>query len=238
MTFREIDMKFMKSPYDTHCDDLPGNYTTGQEYSLDKVNEAISKRYQFVTPFRPIYNHSMQDRMMLDIHFRDNKTMRTEVNSLSQKYGNLKGCITKFVDTTAELLDERRPYVAVYWPQDEKLSVRYVPDQELIDYIVYIGSCIGVWFGLSVFSVNDGILFFINLKYKKNGFETHSNCVSGAAIRILTHRLNGMYELVNRSHSTQDDRNLLNDVKYLRRRMQLVENRLINLISQNNTNTK
>ena len=78
----------------------------------------------------------------------------------------MQTCTIKFIDTTAELLNVKKSYVALYWPQNEILSLLYAPDQELIDYVVYIGSCIGIWFGLSAFSFHDLITLLMMLKSK------------------------------------------------------------------------
>ena len=199
VTFREIDTKLMKRPFDTECDELPANYTTGQEFSLDRVNEAVVKEFDAMTPFVPIHDRTLKYKLLQDLQFQ-NGTIIKRVNSLSEKYGNLRGCVTAFVDTTAELLDERRPYVAVYWPQDEKLSIIYVPDQELIDFVVYIGSCIGVWFGLSAYSVHDGIRFVWRLQKRQKNNSTN---VSNRAFRVLNIRVNEIYRMIHRQQLEQ-----------------------------------
>lgn len=43
--------------------------------------------------------------------------------------------------------------IGVYWPQDYFIRIDHVEDQLLIDFIVYICSSIGIWFGLSFCSL-------------------------------------------------------------------------------------
>ena len=234
VTYREINTEMMKSPYDTHCDELPGNYTTGQEYSLDKVNQAMIKKFNVITPFVPVYNHSVPYRMLHDLDFQ-NETFIKQINVLSEKYGNLKGCITKFFDTTADLLHESTPYVAIYWPQDEKLSIKYVPDQELIDFVVYITSCIGVWFGLSAYSVHDGINFILDVR-KRIGKDDKiiQNSDKNYGILALNRRIDNLYRIVGRNVIGASNVHITNEIQYFRRRMHRIENRILHIMNSMN----
>lgn len=234
VTYREINIEMMKSPYDTHCDELPGNYTTGQEYSLNKVNEVLLKELNVITPFVPVYNHSLTYRMLHDLDFKEKK-FKGKVNGLSKKFGNLKGCITKFVDTTADLLDESTPYVAIYWPQDEELSIKYVPDQELIDFIVYITSCIGVWFGLSAYSVHDGINFILDMRkrIRKDG-KIIQNSGKHYGILALNRRIDNLYRVVGKNVIQASNMHMTNEIQYLRHRIHRIENRIMHIMNLKN----
>ena len=185
--YREIQRMELEAPYDTKCVKIIGNYSTGFEHKLGGVNNDTMNMYGLAIPFIQIYDRQLRYRLVHDIDLR-NKTITNQINILLRKHHTLKGCITKYVDTTADMIDDKWPFIAIFWPQNEKLSLRNAPDQELIDYIVYIGSCIGVWFGLSAYSLHDGMNILIDLfhqnnsKYQSNS--TNQNIVAGESSNI------------------------------------------------------
>ena len=64
-------------------------------------------------------------------------------------------CKTKYFITRTNTAGYHTFTIYVHWPQDKKISAIYVPLSETIDYVIYIGSCIGNWFGLSAISIID-----------------------------------------------------------------------------------
>ena len=67
-------------------------------------------------------------------------------------------CHTKYFITSGRVIqNDENVKIFLSWPQTEKLLLRYVSEQDWIDFIVYIGSCIGFWFGLSILSVMNGL---------------------------------------------------------------------------------
>ena len=166
VSYREVKRTLLKAPYGRGCLDAPKNYSTGSEYYIYQLNEYLSHNYGFISPFAPIYNHSSRYKVLHHESFK-HKNISDLVITIMEKQSKYKHtCTIKFVDTTAELLNVDKSYVALYWPQNEMLSLMYVPDQELIDYVVYIGSCIGIWFGLSAYSFHDLITLLVIFKSK------------------------------------------------------------------------
>ena len=161
--YREVEKIQLKAPYNTKCVDIPGNYTTGYEYSLDKVNAEMKFRTGFVIPFVPTPSGNSSYRLLQEIDLR-NESIKNLFNSILYKHKPLNGCRTKFVATTAELFGSNKPYVSIFWPVNEKLFLSYTADQELIDFVVYIGSCVGIWFGLSAYSTFDCASFLVHFR--------------------------------------------------------------------------
>ena len=88
-----------------------------------------------------------------------NDTISDQVKSLlASSNARVRACVTNYFITTANALASNDSSFAVYWPIEETTTLTYVPQQDLIDYIVYVCSSIGIWFGLSLYSAVNYIL--------------------------------------------------------------------------------
>ena len=156
--YQEVERVRMREPYDTRCVKIPGNYTTGAEYRLAQINYETMERMDKVIPFVATSNGSLQQKLFSILDFR-NQTIVTQLNQMIDSRKELKECKTKYFITKAKPANDDTFAITLYWPQNDKVKVRYVPQSEAIDYVVYIGSCVGMWFGLSALSIVDGVQF-------------------------------------------------------------------------------
>lgn len=155
--YQEVEQKRMRIPYDTQCVDIPNNIKSGIEYQLEDLNNKSKKILNKVIPFLPTYELS-QHSLFNDLDMR-NETLMKMLQNLVQKDRKLKECKTKYFISRATSYDYYIFRVVVHWPQDEKISVIYFAQLDMIDLIIFVGSCTGMWFGISVISLIDVVLF-------------------------------------------------------------------------------
>ena len=151
--FTPVTHRRLPPPFDTMCRMLPGSLTGG-EILFRKLNritmaqlghvhtlEHVYERYQYpmITPFS-LKNTTFHDQFM-DLKL---KTFGTS---------SFAGCT--FVYNVPQTMSQEgeRIGIVLNWPQDSGIEVDSVPNQETIDFLIYILSSIGIWFGWSILSI-------------------------------------------------------------------------------------
>lgn len=152
--YQEVEQVRMRVPYDTQCVDIPDGMKTGAEYLLREMNQRSMEKLNKVIPFLPMFDDSLNQTLFNDLDFR-NQSMTQFLRGILKSQIQLVECKTKYFITKVIPSTNYVFSISVHWPQDKKISVTYVPQSETIDYVIYIGSCVGMWFGLSAVSVID-----------------------------------------------------------------------------------
>ena len=151
--FTPVIHRRMPPPFDTMCKVLPGSLTGG-EYLFHELNlrtmaqlghvhtlEHVYEKYNLplITPFS-LKNTTFHDQFM-------ELKLKTFVNSTIN--------VCKFVYNVPQTMSQEGEKIGIVlnWPQDSGIEVDSVPNQETIDFLIYILSSIGIWFGLSIFSI-------------------------------------------------------------------------------------
>lgn len=156
VTYREFNRLKKGSPYEPICDPKSDKFGSEYERRFAIFNELLKVR-NHVSPFVKTYEP-------LDIHYPTYNDFKnaTFLNMFTDILGKVEridpSCKFKSFKTDSVAHDHERMRVKVNWPVSETFSVKYIPDQDFIDFIVYICSCIGIWFGLSFYSFHDGIV--------------------------------------------------------------------------------
>lgn len=73
----------------------------------------------------------------------------------NSKNSATSSCIHHFFITDNILHNNSHIAVPVLWPTSETLIVEHIPDQELINFTVYVCSWVRICFGLSAYSVHN-----------------------------------------------------------------------------------
>lgn len=162
-------------PYNTMCKKIP-NYHTIHGYQLDQLNKLVMKEMKHVHTFDHVYRHYdypiITPEKLKNISFHN-------------QFMKLKSTMTKDVINNCELtynipesIEEsgENIRISINWPQNSGIKVDFIPDQDTIDLIIYILSSIGIWFGLSMFSILsliEGIV--INRFHIKNNISGSTN---------------------------------------------------------------
>lgn len=153
-----ITISKLRPPYDTKCRD-GGDFKSGSEYSLHKLNIATMKGMNYVHTLEHV-SHPYPFPILTISSFR-NESLNDQFMNLTKEYEKLSFPVCRLEynipKTRIEKQDERISIV-VNWPQDPAIHVKSVASQQVIDFIIYICSTVGIWLGLSVFTSVDMIV--------------------------------------------------------------------------------
>lgn len=149
----------LKVPYDTKCRDPPPGVTSMYDEKFNQIDKASMTRFNVSIPFYPSFDPNMNVSKVLNHRAFQNETLRRNMIGLVEKYSKYptSSCYALNFMTRTQFFNDSGSSFAVYWTQDEYLISKYAPEQELLDYAVYVCSCIGIWFGLSAYSMLDTI---------------------------------------------------------------------------------
>lgn len=101
-------------------------------------------------------------------------------NSLNEVKCLNPACNMKIFSTWILVRSENDRSASVFWPAAKKTLVTYVSGRELIDFVVSVRSCIGIWFGVSFYSIYDGILTFHTILFKRSRTNTTPTLPTGS----------------------------------------------------------
>ena len=145
-------------PYDTRCSKPSNGYTTWYEYYLGKIDNETMANYNYSIPFAPTFDSNLNVPKIMNSRAFGNQTLTEQLSKLMARlFKRKKSCINNYFVTTSQTIFNNKSAFIVHWTHDEKIILRYSPEQELIDFIVYICSSIGIWFGLSAYSLSNSI---------------------------------------------------------------------------------
>ena len=160
-SYRELVRVRLKHPYKTGCTDVTNGFNTWFDIDLKQVDNEMISKLNYSIPFVPSFDPTQNHRKLLNYHSFINETIRkTLVAIIARTNFDRTSCRTKFSITDTKLVKEEQFAVVVSWPMSEKINFQYAPEQELIDFVVYVCSCVGIWFGLSAYSMFDYLVSF------------------------------------------------------------------------------
>ena len=146
-----IDINRLPPPYDTGC--TPGHdQETCYEGCLTDKFRTINR-----VTWSGFHTEKLDLKMLTPIDFQ-NKTISMFANkSFEECYSRCKlkmECVTQFSRTTIQEYQSSQFYFASVPPSQPHMSVYAIPVLNVVEYIVQVGSCFGMWFGLSIISMN------------------------------------------------------------------------------------
>ena len=175
VVFTPTTLVRLPPPYDTMCKKIP-NYHTVRGYQLDQLNKLVMKEMKHVHTFDHVYRN-------YDYPIITPEKLKNV--SFHNQFMKLKSTITKNVIKNCELtynipesIEEsgHNIRISINWPQNSGIKVDFIPDQDKIDLIIYILSSIGIWFGLSMFSILSLVeKMIMNRFHMKNNISQSNN---------------------------------------------------------------
>lgn len=204
VSYREFLRIKKEPPYQPTCDPRFNDYGTAFEYWLEQANGEAIKNYNMITPFVPTYDSSLNSYIPSSIDFK-NKTFVSIMNNLLQHKLNMSVCKANFFTTYIVLKSDKKLTVSVFWPYSETLQFKHIPDQELIDFIVYICSCIGIWFGLSAYSMCGGVLMIYSLFTRRHSVGPNVDAKYVKQMRRLSMKITLMKQYMDQINTKVDN---------------------------------
>ena len=168
VAYGEYGQEAMPAPYDTNCYWIPpihnftGNFTSGTEYQFHILNQLSKKYFHRIVPFVQTYENSTY-KLILESDFHDQDFLK-KFKSIFDHIQPLRGCSIKMFLSRYDVFDNSEPWgtflITVGWPRSTKVYIIFTAKQDLIEYIIYVCSIAGIWFGLSILSIFSSIQKF------------------------------------------------------------------------------
>lgn len=160
VSYQEVSIERLRPPYDTKCQDY-NHFDSNTEYKLHLLNDQTVDRLHRVTTFMQLKERSNYT-MVSPEQFR-NETFLMEFNRLIEDQRNAFGnpaCDFTLLISSSVYSEGQLLSISVYWPRDPSIAIAYEPEQEINEFLIYVCSVIGIWYGLSMMSIFDGIKYF------------------------------------------------------------------------------
>ena len=146
-----IEIHRLPPPYDTRC-------TVGHDQELCHENCFINKLKAInKLPWSGFHQDTSSLKMLTALDLENETIANYTSNSLEECLLLCKQkseCFTEFTRTTVEQYQAEDFSIASMVPSQPHILLRAVPSLNHIEYIIQIGSCFGIWFGLSIISFN------------------------------------------------------------------------------------
>lgn len=173
VTYHIINIKLLEAPYDTNCvhqngaDACARNCLKAKFLQLQRVpNSEIIDDPVDLKPFNP----AQLDDPLVEEQI---VAFRNECKSqCSHPY-----CVNEYTQTYVEVTDKKsgdvRSWIHVNIPQSHTVSIESIPQNDLYQFLIYISSCFGTWFGLSFMSLHPSNLKKIAKRKQSTPTPTH-----------------------------------------------------------------
>ena len=171
-SYQVVRIELLKPPYDTKCRDYPfhGSHT---KYKLSWINNQTRSGLNRTIPYIQSYDQSNQSPLLL-YHDFSNQSIVKPFNQLMKKSESIdlqEACIIKSVIPISNLMVDKEITFTIYWPVNIHVFIATTIKSTILDFIIYCSSCLGLWFGLSVYSMIDGIKVIIE-RFKESNNST------------------------------------------------------------------
>ena len=146
-----IEINRLPPPFDTNCSPGHDQETCYQSCLIQKF-KAINK-----LPWSGFYRQKLDIKILTPIHFENQTIARFVDTSFDKCHSRCKirtECLTQFSRTTIQEYKSSSLTLASMLPTLPHMSLYAVSFLNLVEYIVQIGSSFGMWFGLSISSLN------------------------------------------------------------------------------------
>ena len=165
-TYNTIEQQLKEPPFDTDCQMYPrGDSGTVRRLWLIQ-NETVKTLNRSI----PDVMHSQPlNTGVLTVKARDPE-YQVILDKFSRRGRNT--CTTRSTISRVAVSPFGAFVFGVSWPDGLMVNIKSTPKSGVIDYIVYVCSCIGFWFGFSVLSLNDVIEW---IKVKISGRKTSAH---------------------------------------------------------------
>lgn len=153
--YRKLIRTRLPSPFDSKCRYSEGDMKSFYGETFKHIDKKAISMYNVSIPFFPSFNPLENVRKLMNSRgYQVNESLTNQIVDLIAKYDlDINTCFQLNYITRTQLITDNSSSFIVYWTKDENLISQYAPEQEILDFIVYVCSCIGIWFGFSAYSV-------------------------------------------------------------------------------------
>lgn len=164
ITFSEFVIKRLPYPYDTNCVTIDG-YKTSDDKILERLRNDTIKYMGRAHSMSAITDLSLDVPALSAGSFRNKSILK----QFMEIYNNMSGwsydCLINYYVTSVYTSNGNIVTISVFMPQDPKTIIHHKPQEDLIDFLMYITSSFGIWLGVSVLSIFELVRNIISKKF-------------------------------------------------------------------------
>ena len=146
-----IEINRLPPPFDTACTPRHDQETCYEKCLVQKF-KVINR-----LPWSGLYTEKLNMKMLTPVQLLNETISKYAGQSFEECHYSCKlktECFTQFSRTTILEYQSTYFYFISVLPSQPQLLVFAIPTLTLIEYIVQMGSCFGMWFGMSIISIN------------------------------------------------------------------------------------
>ena len=146
-----IEIRRLPPPHDTKC-------TPEHDRELCYEN-CLAGKFQVINrlPWSGFHSQKLDMTMITDVDFQNETITKFVDYSVTECHFRCKlqtECLTQFSRTTVKESQADAFFLSSMLPLSPHMSLESVSSLNLVEYIVQVGSCFGMWFGISIISMN------------------------------------------------------------------------------------
>lgn len=175
-------------PYKTNCFDYKGSFKHGKDDCIHNCMVKKTVDFSRKWPFS-IITTARANVSLITVDDMQNRTFSriyNEINTLCAQQCSKEECISgSYLTNLLEVTVENDLGIRVLSSSEVSFNVILLPKLEIIEFIVYVFSCTGIWLGASVLKLQDVLIFMFRFKFKSSRRQTLSSRL----------RMRGIYNL-------------------------------------------
>ena len=216
VTSSAVTIKKLEVPYDTLCRSS-SPYPSMEAIMFEKMNQETISKLNRITTFYPILDQKINYRMVHAQILR-NDTFLNQFMKIYQKYNvSNPNCYIHYYVSKVSISFGPVVSVAVFWPQDSRVKMEYIPAYYLIDYLLYVCSSFGIWLGVSILSVGQMIRTIIDYHFGREKTRRKS--------KDVTIVQNPNYIILQKRLMRRMDSRFIALFEYMKLRLELMQSR-------------
>ena len=146
-----IEIRRLPPPHDTRC--TPGH---DREFCYENC---LADKFQVINrlPWSGFHSQKLDMTMITDVDLKNETISKFVDYSVTECHFRCKlqtECLTQFSRTTVQESQADAFFLSSMLPLSPHMSLYTVPLLNLVEYIVQVGSCFGMWFGISIISMD------------------------------------------------------------------------------------
>ena len=206
-SFNTLNLVRLEPPYDTKCYPYPPR--TGQfDLIMNRISDQTRKQLGLVSPKVMVYEDEIDDQMTIltSPALKVNISVRESFRKIqkSNTFSDRQSCFVRCLISKLRTGNSKRLTFRVTWPDGFLVDIEYQKKIVVIDLIIYVCSCIGIWFGISVFSSFHLIWNFILNRKERN--RSHPGTTSQPSATTMTSNEQFLMKEIRRIQFTNDRR--------------------------------
>ena len=204
-TYNTIHSEILEPPFDTNCQRYPETFS-GLGTNLVNVQKEILKKVNKLTPSLMLQEKDIPPNVTLLFsgEMKQNRTLKNIYREIynRQIFKGRQTCTFRCLVSKLSFGAKDHLLFRVAWPDGLEIDVRAVRKLAVIDYVIYICSCIGIWFGISIYTSFD----FLQQKAFKRRNEPQSQSERSFRTEVTKHRIitdrriNDIRKILERTH--------------------------------------